>query len=535
MQRFTELYLELDATTRTNEKLAALERYFSEVDPADGVWALAVLSGRKIARAVPAKRLRKWVAEESGYPGWLVDECYDVVGDLSETLALLLPEPTDTLDERLHQVIATRVLPLGKMTEDAQRELIVQTWRTFGRHERFLFHKLISRSFRVGVSRRLVVRALAAVAGVDAAVMSHRLLRNWRPVAEDFEKLLDPEESTTDPGQPYPFALAWQLDVEPSNLGEPDDWHAERKWDGIRAQLISRNNQVMIWSRGEELVTDTFPEVQAVGEALPDGWVLDGEILAWEGGSPLPFSLLQRRLGRKNVEPTLWPDVPIGFMAYDVLEAEGSDLRELPLRQRLDRLRACLEMLKQVDGDLPVFHSDEVAFATWDNLAAEVDASRALGVEGVMLKRLDSAYGVGRTRGDWWKWKVEPLTIDAVMIYAQQGSGKRAGLFTDYTFGVWDGDELVPIAKAYSGLTKEEIGEVDKFVRGNTLSKRGPIRFVKPQLVFELAFEGIAESNRHKSGLALRFPRMSRRRFDKKPAEADTIENVRAMWQAYGK
>ena len=535
MQRFTELYLELDATTRTNEKLAALERYFAEVDPRDGAWALAVLSGRKIARAVQSGRLRKWASEESGYPGWLVDECYNAVGDLSETLSLLLPDAQEPTDERLHEVVEQRVLPLGSMAEDAQRELIVQTWRSFGRQERFLFHKLISRSFRVGVSRRLVERALANVAGVDAAVMSHRLLRDWRPTAEDFTQLLDPGEAATDPGQPYPFALAYQLDVEPASLGDPGDWHAERKWDGIRAQLIARKGQVMIWSRGEELVTDTFPEVRAIGEQLDDGWVLDGEILAWEAGRPLAFALLQRRLGRKRVEATLWPDVPIAFMAYDVLEADARDVRDRPLHERRALLDECVKRLLARDASLPVLHSIEVMFDSWDALAAEVAGSRDMGVEGVMLKRLDSPYGVGRTRGDWWKWKVDPLTIDAVLIYAQQGSGRRASLFTDYTFGVWQDGELVPIAKAYSGLTKEEIAEVDRFVRANTTAKRGPIRIVKPELVFELAFEGIAESGRHKSGLALRFPRMSRQRLDKKPQDADSIETVRQVWKAYGR
>ncbi len=532
MKRFTGLYMALDATTKTNAKVDALTRYFEQAPAADAAWALHVLLGRRLIRAVPSRRLRQWACEASGYPAWLLDECYRAVGDLSETLALLVPgEAGEPSDEALHAVIERRVLPLQHMEETEQREAIVATWARFDAAQCFLFHKLISQSFRVGVSAKLVTRALGRAAGVEPAVMAHRLTGSWRPTASDFGALLSGSggRAEHDPAQPYPFCLASPLETEPAALGPIDDWQVEWKWDGIRAQLIHRPGATLVWSRGEELVGEAFPEARAIAQMMPRGTVVDAEILAWEGEAPLPFAILQRRIGRRNVQPMLFADVPIRVMAYDLLEAEGKDMRDRPLHVRRHGLASLIADLLERDRGAHVQLSPTVRAASWEALSDHQREARSRGVEGLMLKHRESPYQVGRVRGSWWKWKIEPHTIDAVMIAAQQGHGRRAGLFTDYTFGVWDGGSLVPVAKAYSGLTQKEIAEVDRFVRSSTTGRHGPVRTVEPRLVFEVAFEAVQESPRHKSGLALRFPRIARWRHDKSPADADTLDAVRRL------
>ncbi|MGL4460603.1 MAG: ATP-dependent DNA ligase, partial [Planctomycetia bacterium] len=507
MERFTRLYVELDETNRTSGKAAALERYFRETPPASAAWALVFLTGGKASRVVSTKSLRAWAAEEACLSPWLVDECYHAVGDLAETLALLLsstarptdPEALPTLD----RLVEDRLLPLKNLPEDERRGAVVGLWRRMNDPQRLVWNKLLTGSFRVGVARTLVVRALAAAADVPPAVMAHRLMGRWNPTPEDFSRLLSGDGAAVDPGRPYPFFLAHPLDGSAAALGVPRDWQAEYKWDGVRAQVIRRDGQTMIWSRGEELVTETFPEVAAVAAGLPDGTVLDGEILAWRGDSPMPFAVLQRRLGRKKVSAAVRRDAPVTLMAYDLLELDGVDRRDEPLSERRQRLQDLL----QARLDAPAVRlSPLLPFDDWPQLEEHWRQARAERVEGLMLKRKAGPYRVGRVRGDWWKWKSEPYTVDAVMVYAQAGHGRRATLFTDYTFAVWSDGELVPVAKAYSGLTNAEILEVDAFVRRNTTEKFGPVRVVKPELVFELAFEGIQPSTRHKAGLALRFP-----------------------------
>ena len=530
MLLFSSLYDALDQTTKTSEKLAALEAYFRDAPPEDAAWALHFLTGRRPRRAVSHTRLRAWASHAASLPMWLIDECYEAVGDLSETIALLLPDPARPQAIPLHRVVAEHLLPLSRLGEDEKRAAILRVWASLPARQRFLFHKLISGSFRVGAARKLVVRALANVAGIDPGVMDHRLLGNWQPTASDYRALLADADRQDDPAHPYPFFLASQLDDPPEHLlGDIADWHAEWKWDGIRAQLIHRQNAALIWSRGEELVGGAFPELVELTRLLPLGTVLDGEILAWER-APLPFAMLQRRLNRKDVAPVLFHDVPVTFMAYDLLELDALDLRAEPLHRRLARLE---QLVAPIAPGAPITLSPRVDARSWTDLAVARRESRVRGVEGIMLKRRASAYGVGRTRGDWWKWKIDPYTIDAVLTAAQHGSGKRASIYTDYTFSLWSRagaqGELVTIAKAYSGLTNDELIEADAFIRDNTTGRHGPVRAVRPQLVFELAFEGIQESTRHKSGLALRFPRIARWRRDKLPKDADSIDTLRAL------
>lgn len=551
MKRFTQLFTSLDETNRTSEKVAALVAYFHETAPADAAWALHFLTGRKLPRAITSPLLRSLAAEEAGLPTWLFEECYHAVGDLAETVALLLPEPAATLTLSLHDLVEGRLLPMHSAAEATRRDLLLRTWRELQGAERLVWNKLITGGFRVGVAQTLVVRALAEVAGIEQPVMAHRLLGSWKPTADHFLRLL----SSSDPGtgevaRPYPFYLASPLEGEPALLGELSEWQAEWKWDGIRAQLIRRGGEALIWSRGEEIVTGTFPEIAQAGAALPDGTVLDGEILAWRGNVPEPFASLQRRLGRKTVSSKMRAAFPVVLLAYDLLELNGEDLRGKPLAERRAALETVMEDAArrprpQAQGTvwetpdmfvtagpihtMPLQLSEVLRPASWENLASMQRESRGRLVEGIMLKRRSSPYGVGRQRGDWWKWKIDPLVLDAVLINAQPGHGRRASLYTDYTFALWDDGKLVPVAKAYSGLTDAEILQVDAFVRANTTDKFGPIRAVKPLLVFELAFEGVQESTRHKAGLAVRFPRMSRWRHDKKPEEADTLANLRAL------
>jgi DNA ligase-1 len=526
MKAFADLYARIDRTTKTSEKVAAMVDFFRSVEPAEAAWALFFLSGRKIRRAVTMPSLRRWAIERADIPAWLFDESYDAVGDLAETIALLLPPSGRSSERSLDEWVHDELLPLPDAEDSERKRRVVAAWGRMSPEQTFVWNKLLTGAFRVGVSQLLVTRAIAQVSGVPAATIAHRLMGPWSPTAEFWQALVAKTELASDVSRPYPFFLAHPLEAPPESLGDRADWHAEWKWDDIRCQAIRRGGQTFLWSRGEENISEQFPDVVATCDRLPDGTVLDGEILPWRDGRSLPFGELQRRISRKKLTRKLLADIPVALVAFDLLEWEGRDIRSEPFLERRGRLDTLIE---ERFGGTNLIASPTVEAASWAELAALRADSRARAVEGLMLKRRSSPYGVGRTRGDWWKWKIEPFTVDAVLIYAQRGSGKRASLYTDYTFGVWDQGQLVPFAKAYSGLTDEEIRHVDAFVRRNTTEKFGPVRTVKPELVFELAFESIQASTRHRSGVAVRFPRILRQRLDKKITDADTLERVRAM------
>ncbi len=558
MKAFSRLFDELDASTATRAKTDALKRYFAVTPARDAAWAVYFLAGGKPRQVVPTGLLRALVCERAVVPEWLFDESYHAVGDLAETIANVLPPPTRTSDVGLADWIELRLLPLRGADPLAQAQRVAGYWDELDRSGRFLLTKLIGGGFRVGVSKLLVQRALAESAGIDAKIVAQRMMgytdARSTPDEARFRRLTaaSVEGDASDAGQPYPFFLAHQLDAPlaefEARLGAPDQWLVEWKYDGIRAQIVRRAGGVWVWSRGEELVTDRFPEIVALAAPLPDGTVLDGEIVVWKNGGPAAFSLLQQRIGRKTLTKKVLADAPVGFIAYDLLEWQGRDLRDAPQRER----RALLEAFAPAGMHL----SPAETGATWDHLAQLRTASRERGVEGFMLKRLDARYGTGRTKADgsWWKWKIDPMSVDCVLIYAQAGHGRRASVYTDYTFAVWsrtphDADEaaavidaiarrepaqpdalqLVAFAKAYSGLTDEEFRGVDRIIRRDTLEKFGPVRSVKPTLVFELGFEGINRSPRHKSGIAVRFPRMLRLRADKPIHEADTLQSLEAL------
>ena len=546
MKRFVALYLALDASTSTLAKVAALKRYLAEAPARDAAWAVYLLAGGTPRRAVPTAELRALACEAAGLPEWLFEAGYAATGDLAEAIAYVLPDPVDRLNEPLADWMTERILPLRALDATARREAVLAAWQGLSADERFMFVKLVGGGFRVGVSKLLVQRALAEWSGADAAGVAQRMMGytdiDTPPTAEGFQALLAEGTGGARGGQPYPFFLAHPLAGEPAaTLGERSDWLAEWKYDGIRAQVVKRDGQVWIWSRGEELVTERFPEVALEASTWPDGTVVDGELLAWRHGEsePAPFALLQKRIGRTKLSKAILAEAPVRLLAYDLLESDGEDCRAEPLQQRRARLQA-----------LGIAMSPLVEAADWAGLAAAREGSRERRVEGLMLKHRDSAYGIGRTGGAWWKWKIAPLSVDAVLVYAQAGHGRRANLYTDYSFAVWSrppkdaaeaqaaldgtvGDlQLVPFAKAYSGLTDEEIRQVDRVVRQTTVEKFGPVRRVRPAMVFELGFEGIQESGRHKSGIAVRFPRMLRIREDKPLWEADSLATLRALMES---
>lgn len=529
MKRFSELYIALDSSNRKNDKLAALKRYFSTVSSADGAWAVFFLTGKRLKRPIKLKDFRAWAGEVCGQPYWMVEECYNHVGDLAETLALLLAEGKKTTNgenRSLHLLIENDIIPLREMNLKDQRKKLELIWNQLDGTSCFVFNKLITGGLRVGVSNTLVSNAISEIAGVEPAVMAHRLMGTWKPSAAAYESLFSGLDIGDQYAKPYPFCLAHPLDESArAKLGDIRKWQIEWKWDGIRIQLIKREGEVVLWSRGEDMVTEQFPEIVEAAVNWPDSIVLDGELLAWTDDYPASFSLLQRRLGRKQVGAKLRKDAPVLFMAYDLLELNGTDFRNKSTRDRRKSLEAwsckvstnCYRLSPLVIAD------------SWTTACKLRDEARYYKVEGLMLKRQEAPYLVGRKKGEWWKWKVAPLTIDAVLVYAQQGHGRRAGLYTDYTFSVWDNGQLVPIAKAYSGLSNIEIRKVDRWIRRNTIDSHGPVRVVKPVQVFEIAFDSINESKRHKSGLAVRFPRIVRWRIDKLASCADTLQTVSAL------
>lgn len=565
MKRFAALFAAIDHTTSTNAKVGAMTAYLAAVPAGDAAWAIFFLTGRRFKRLVSGRAIGRWTMGATGASEWLLGECYAVVGDGAETATLILDQlpaaPAAPLS--LAEWVERRILPMRDLDANEQQRRVIAWVRELDRWQRFTLLKMLTGELRLGVSQTLVVRAVAHAASLPATTIAARLMGDWAPSAGWFERLVAPQVTDDDRSRPFPFCLASPLEgsVGPQALqqllGPPGDWQVEWKWDGIRAQVVRRAGHTHLWSRGEELITARFPEVVEAAGALPDGTVLDGEILALRGDRPLPFSALQQRIGRqRNVSRTA-RDVPVVFMAYDVLERHGIDVRHEPLSLRRELLQTIVVGLQGAASPLPppargeaLLPFDEPLAApasyairlspiidagTWEELALMRERSRERRVEGLMIKRRLSSYATGRKRGDWWKWKIEPFTIDAVLIYAQPGSGKRASLLSDYTFGLWHDGELVPVAKAYSGLTNDEIADVDRWIRRHTVERFGPVRHVEPVQVFELGFEAIARSSRHRSGIAVRFPRMLRWRRDKPAAEADSLEALHRLLDQEGR
>ena len=536
MKQFTQLFEAIDNSTKTNDKIAALVDYFNHASDVDRVWAIALLTGNKPKRPVKTTDLRVWAAEIAKLPLWLIEESYYVVGDLAETLSHITNVDNDDAErttkgkeKQLHEVIV-ELKNLQKSTVEEKKDAIVSFWGENTKGENFVFNKLITGNFRMGLSKQSVIKALSIYLEKDAKEIAHRMMGKWDPETETMDSLFSDNAIVSKDYLPYPFFLAYPVEGEPNAvLGDITEWFLEKKYDGIRGQIIVRNQQVFTWSRGEELMTDKFPEFHVLNELLPNGTVIDGEIIPWKDGAPLSFALMQTRIGRKNLTAKIIESAPLVMVCYDLLEDGGEDIRDLPLSDRRERL---INLLQKDELKDILILSPLVDLETWEEVAHFRANAREEFCEGLMIKRKNSVYETGRRKGNWWKWKTEPLMIDGVLLYAQSGSGRRANLLTDYTFAVWDGGLLVPFAKAYSGLTDKEIVRLDKWIRKNTIDKFGPVRSVKPLLVFEIAFEGINKSTRHKSGVALRFPRIARWREDKPVEEANTKEDLLAILNA---
>lgn len=526
MRRFAALIEELDRTNKTTKKVAALTQYFKDSPKEDALWAVALLSHRRPSRPVTTTLMRAWAAELAQLPEWLFEESYHIVGDLAETIALLVQQEAKGTPPSLSQCIE-EIIALKPKEEEEKKAYILHRWQSLDNFERFVFNKILTGGFRIGVSQKLMTRALSKAVDIDENILAHRLMGQWPPQTTTFDELIlnpNPEDQIS---QPYPFFLAYALEDDFQEKEAVENWHIEHKWDGMRAQLIVREDKHFLWSRGEELITDKFPELACLADHLPNGTVVDGELLPYKDEQIGDFNALQKRIGRKTVSQKLQKDIPIVIMLYDLLELEGKDVRALPLAERQDLLA---KLYNQVKADnVPLLLSEVLQFSSWEKVAIEREKAAEKHSEGLMLKHRDSPYAVGRKKGTWWKWKSDPKTIDAVLTYAMRGHGRRTNLYTDYTFGLWQEDTLVTFAKAYSGLTDAEIKKVDHFVKQNTLDRFGPVRQVKPELVFEIAFEGIAASPRHKSGVAVRFPRILRWRHDKKIADANSLEDLKQL------
>ncbi len=528
MKAFAQLIKTIDSTNKTNKKVDALADYFSTAPNNDKVWTIAILSHRRPPRPVNTTLLREFASALADIPLWLFEESYHIVGDLAETIALVLPNVESSTDKSLSS-FCEDLLALKAESEATKKAYLTEHWTQMDYYERFVFNKLITGGFRIGLSQKLMTRALAKATELDEDILAYKLMGNWNPAKITFQELILEENKADYLSKPYPFYLAYALEENISDLGNPADWSAEHKWDGIRSQVIIRDGELFVWSRGEELVTDKYPEFEEFVEHMPDGIVLDGEILAYPNNEIGSFKDLQTRIGRKNVSKKLLEKTPVILKVYDLLELKGEDIREKPLAWRRQELE---KLYKKFQNKISVFHlSEEIKFNEWEELIAEREHAREIKSEGLMLKKKNAHYGVGRKKGDWWKWKSDPFSIDGVLTYAMRGHGRRSNLFTDYTFGLWDDEkkELVTFAKAYSGLTDKEFKELDAWIKKNTLDRFGPVRSVTPHHVFEVAFEGIAKSKRHKSGVATRFPRILRWRKDKKLEEANTLSDLKAL------
>ncbi len=566
MKEFAELIRTIDGTNKTNLKVAALTEYFNTASDQDKLWAVAILSHRRPKRPVNTTQMREWATEISGIPMWLFEESYHIVGDLAETIALILPTANESMEKSLYTLVH-ELLELRRKPDDEKKSYLQENWLKLNYYERFVFNKIITGALRIGVSQKLMTRALAASTGIDKDILAHKLMGSWTGENTTFQELVYEDNEVAMRGKPYPFYLAYAIEDDASELGDVSDWSMEHKWDGIRSQTIIRAGELFVWFRGEELVTDKYPELAIFLDFIPDGTVIDGEILPYKNGRIMNFNDLQTRIGRKTVGKKLLADVPVVIVAYDLLEWQGEDIREksfVERRKLLDELvkdatqqfesRSCPAVSGDRQGSesgnskaastssansgsssgsssssLPLLLSETMEFSNWEEVAEERAKSTERKSEGLMIKRKFSTYQVGRKKGDWWKWKIDPLTVDAVLTYAMRGHGRRANLYTDYTFGLWQDGELVTFAKAYSGLTDAEFKKVDAWIKRNTLERFGPVRSVKPHHVFEIGFEGIAPSKRHKSGVATRFPRILRWRQDKPIEEANTLDDLKAL------
>ena len=538
LNKFSKLFEDLDSNNSSNKKVNFLTKYFKLNNNLNNILTIYLLIGKKNKRFISGKSLREYYANIYKIPKWLIDECYSKVGDSAEVIALLLQdkilEKNIKDDISLNELINEILPKLKKLDENKKKLYIKSLWEKISKDNQLIFNKILSGTFRIGVSKGLVVKAISNMTGVDESIILHRLMGELEPIEETYMFLINQklEQKELD-YKPYPFQLANTFDERIKETISVDKYQFEPKWDGIRSQIIKRSNNISIWTRGEELVNKTFPELIKIISHFKNDFVLDGEILIWDENKNRPknFSLLQKRLGRKSPSLKIQKDLPVVFMAYDILEINGKDIRSKILSERRNILEKSFSNLisedKSIIGKIKITKLHQIS--NWIDLEEVKNSARKSNTEGLVIKDKQSEYVPGRKKGNWWKYKIDPMQLDGILIYARPGSGKRADLYTDYSFGIWEDNKLVKFANAYSGLNNEEIRELDKWIRRNTLEKFGPVRSVKPELVFEISFDNIQISKRHKSGIALRFPRITKWRRDKNIMEADNLENALKM------
>ena len=552
MDAFSKLFEQLDDGSPTTEKQIALEAYFRNTPAQNAAWGLWLLWGDRLKRSVTHSGLREHVSEVAKMPGWMIEECHQSVGDLAETLALLLPAPSHPCTMPLAHWMEHRLLPLAGTDESTRRDLLRQSWNELSSVHFFLWHKLVTGTFRASVSRSIVSRALASVAGVEPAIMAHRLESHWEPTAGSLTRLLSGETTTDATARTYPFCAASSWLGPTDNLGSASEWQIEWKWDGVGVQLIRRAGKCILWSHVGEILTRAFPEIADAARSSPDGTVLEGSLLAWRQNAPLPLAQLERRLHSKTAHARLRQEVPVVFMAYDLLESESRDRRQLELRTRRTALEKVVYQANHKSGVPSVepspgvwsqselfpsapatrshatclMISQDLGSASWDEVEARVQEARANGTKGVMLKHRASTHSANDEQAGWWKWEITPLRCFAVLVAVQPGEGQRRKTLPEYSFAAWQADQLVPIARICAELSNEEVSEVNAFVRAHTLGRFGRVHSVEPLLVFELTFEAVTASQRRRSGLTLRSPQIFRRRSDKNAADADLLETL---------
>ena len=564
MKKFSALIDATEQTQRSVEKVALILEYFRTVPPEDAAWALALLTGRALPRILSLKLLQDVAVEASGLPKWLIEESLEAAGDVAEGIALLVSPRVSSRDSSrvssrdssrvssrdfsrpvpeaglpLHRLVHERVLPLKELSDAERRALIVKTWRELSAEQAFLWNKFLTGGINSLIAEKLIVRALAQLAAISEEAMTYRLSRDWAPSAESFNSILQPADRDAELAKPFGFCLAAGLTSSPSKLGSLAAWQVENRWEGLRVQLIRRGSEVLLWSHGEELVTECFPEISEFGEALSEPVVLDGLVIPWSDGQPLAIESLAKRLkrvglARKRIDAKTRAESPVVFMAADLLEASGVDLRMQPLADRRRRL----EELHARHAQMTSFLLSEILQpVNWPAVEDLKNGARERGATGVTLKRLDSTYRVESSPGQecWWELACEPFYLDAVLMYAERAQGQRGSQLSLLTLGVWNAGQLVPVAKVRPNLEQREIAELEQFVRKNTLERFGPVRTVQPELVFELAFEGLQESKRNKAGFALRAPRLNRWRRDRSASGVETVQTLQALFAEPGR
>jgi len=526
MKAFAKLISNLEQTSKEAFKVTALAQYFSNATDEDKLWTLALFTGTRPKRVVDIKALKEFAEQVYTEGEWLFEASHQIVGDMAETIAYFLPKAKRNGNHTLSEWISM-IRTIFNAERIDQRDAITKAWDTLRPEERFIFNKLITGGFRIDVSLKLLSKALAIVTGKDENLLAHKLNSDWHPDEVSFETLIFTENPEAEKSKPYPFHLAHTLESTVAELGDISNWQVERKWDGIRVQVIVRGNKISIWSRKGDILSSKVPELKPLAESMEDGTVLDGELICFKNGKILPINNLRTRFGRRNNSKKQFEESPCVFMAYDILEFKGEDIRNKDLAERRKKLEKVI--LQYYDEHKIILLSDIINNDNWESINSEREKSREHQVTGLVLKNKKSIYGSSRVEGDWWKWPVDPLFIDAILLYAQAGEGGSSKMYREYSFALWHGEDLVTFAKAKSGLEDKELKELTSFVKKNTKEKFGPVRSVAAVQIFRLAFDSITASKRHKSGILLKNPRLIEWLRDKNIEDGNNLDDLKKM------